>query len=87
MLSLPLVGQYLVVDLEGRVEVFQGLDPDLQQEVLELYFGEDGIGVLPPKPAHPPWTHLEGARERERKWQKKTVSVVFLGDITDIRMQ
>lgn len=34
-----------------------------------------------------PWTHLEGARERERKWQKKTVSVVFSGDITDIRMQ
>lgn len=52
--SLPLVGQCLVVDLEGRVEVFQGLDPDLQQEVLELYFGEDGIGVLPPKPAHLP---------------------------------
>ena len=51
MLSLPLAGQCLLVDLEGRVEVFQGLDPDLQQEVLELYFGEDGIGVLPPMPA------------------------------------
>jgi len=30
---------------EASALVFQGLDPDLQQEVLELYFGEDGIGL------------------------------------------